>query len=519
MVDLSDAAIVIIGSGAGGGTVAHELTSRGLQVVLLEAGRRIEPHEFVQEDGAAYGQMTWLDKRRATGSWLAATVAPAAPLWTVKALGGSTLHWNGLAYRMQEHEFRPRSEYGGIEGAALIDWPMTLADMAPWYSRAEERLGVTGTNGIPRHGATNNYRVLWNAAKRLGYSKISNGHIAINSEPRDGRAGCIQLGFCNQGCKVSAKWSTAVSEIPRAIATGKLDLRTGCMVVRIEHDEAGKASGVVYLDSEGKLQRQRARLVCIAGNAVETARLLLNSESARFPQGLANGAGHVGRYYMHHVGGGTFGLLPKPVNMHRGITVAGALFDEGRHDPRRGFAGGYLIESMSLAPSTLAMLLDPADWGARNAAFMERYDHLAGMLICGEEMPRADNRVSLDHTDKDHLGLPVPVIHVDRGRNESALEAHARKTTHALFEAVGATDIRQVRTALATHNLGTARMSTRTDEGVVDGFGRAHEVPNLFVSDGSVFPSSSTENPTLTIVALAMRQADHIARGLSRGDY
>lgn len=518
MVDLNDAAIVIIGSGAGGGTVAHELTARGLQVVLLEAGRRIEPQDFIQEDGAAFGQMTWLDKRRATGSWLAATVSPAAPLWTVKAVGGSTLHWNGLAYRMQEHEFRPRSEYGTVEGASLIDWPVTLAELDPWYSRAEDRLGVTATNGIPRHGATNNYRVLWNAAKRLGYRDITNGHLAINSEPRDGRAGCIQLGFCNQGCKVSAKWSTAVSEIPRAIATGKLDLRTGCMAVRIEHDAAGKASAVVYRDAEGKLQRQRARVVCVAGNAVETPRLLLNSESARFPQGLANGEGHVGRYYMHHVGGGTFGLLPKPVNMHRGISVAGALFDEGRHDPRRGFAGGYLIESMSLAPSTLAMLLDPADWGARNAGFMERYDHLAGMLICGEEMPRAGNRVSLDPVDKDHLGLPVPVIHVDRGANEASMEAHARKTTQALFEAVGATDIRQVRTALATHNMGTARMSARAADGVVDGFGRAHELPNLFVSDGSVFPSSSTENPTLTIVALAMRQADHIARGLSRGD-
>ncbi len=519
MVDLNDPAIVIIGSGAGGGTVAHELASRGIQVVLLEAGRRIEPAEFVQEDGAAYGQMTWLDKRRATGTWLAATAAPSAPLWTVKAVGGSTLHWNGLAYRMQAHEFRPRSEYGKVDGADLIDWPLTLADLDPWYSKAEHKLGVTGTHGIPRHGATNNYRVLWNAARRLGYRRISNGNLAINSEPRDGRAGCIQLGFCNQGCKVSAKWSTAVSEVPRAIATGKLDLRPDSMAVRIEHDAQGRASAVVYRDPQGALQRQRARVVCIAGNAVETPRLLLLSESARYPQGLANSSGHVGRHYMHHVGGGTFGLLPKPVNMHRGITVTGALFDEGRHDPSRGFAGGYLIETMALAPSTLAMLLDPADWGERNASFLERYDHMAGMLICGEEMPRAGNRVTLDPTDRDHLGLPIPVIHVDPGANEVAMEAHARRTTQALFEAVGATDIRQIRTALATHNMGTTRMSAMARDGVVDAYGRTHDLPNLFVSDGSVFASSSTENPTLTIVALAMRQADHIATGLARGDY
>ncbi len=519
MVDLDKPAIVIIGSGAAGGTVAHELTARGIQVVVLEAGRHIQPHEFVQEDGAAFGQMTWLDKRRATGSWLAATVSPAAPLWTVKAVGGSTLHWNGLAYRMQEHEFRPSSEYGQIEGADLIDWPLSLAELDPWYSKAEYKLGVTGTHGIPLHGANNNYRVLWNAARRLGYQRISNGNLAINSAPRDGRAGCIQLGFCNQGCKVSAKWSTAVSEIPRSVATGKLDLRPNSMAVRIEHDARGRANAVVYRDAAGNMQRQSARLVCIAGNAVETPRLLLMSDSARFPQGLANSSGKVGRHYMHHVGGGTFGLLPKPVNMHRGITVSGALFDEARHDPKRGFAGGYLIETMALAPSTLAMLLDPADWGERNASFIGSYDHLAGMLICGEELPRADNRVTLDATERDHLGLPIPVIHVDRSPNDLALERHARRTTQSLFEAVGATDIRQIRTALATHNMGTTRMSADPQHGVVNSFGRAHDVPNLFVSDGSVFASSSAENPTLTIVALALRQADHIASGLARGDY
>lgn len=519
MVDFHEPAIVIIGSGAGGGTVAHELASRGIQVVVLEAGRRIEPNEFIQEDGAAFGQLTWLDKRRATGTWLAATVSPSAPLWTVKAVGGSTLHWNGLAYRMQEHEFRPRTEYGGVDGTNIIDWPVTLAELDPWYSKAEYKLGVTGTHGIPRHGANNNYRVLWNAARRLGYSRISNGHLAINSEPRDGRAGCIQLGFCNQGCKVSAKWSTAVSEIPRAIATGKLDLRPNSMAVRIEHDARGRASAVIYRDSDGNLQRQRVRLVCIAGNAVETARLLLMSDSSKFPQGLANSSGNVGRHYMHHVGGGTFGVLPKPVNMHRGITVSGAMFDEARHDSRRGFAGGYLIETMSLAPSTLAMLLDPNDWGASNAAFMEAYDHLAGMLICGEELPRENNRVTLDSAERDHLGLPIPVIHVDRSSNDLAMEQHARRTTQSLFEAVGATDIRQIKTALATHNLGTARMSADPTAGVVDSFGRTHDLPNVFVSDGSVFASSSAENPTLTIVALAMRQADHIAGGLARGDY
>jgi choline dehydrogenase-like flavoprotein len=513
-----DPAVVIIGSGAAGGTVAHELVTRGIKVVLLEAGREIGPAEFIQDDMAAFGQLTWMDKRRATGNWLAATSSPAMPLWTVKAVGGSTLHWNGLAYRMQAHEFEPRTRYGQVAGTSLADWPITLEDLLPFYERAEDKLGVTGTHGIPRHPANNNYRVLWNAAKRAGYGSISNGNLAINSEPRDGRAGCIQMGFCNQGCKIGAKWSTQASEIPKAIATGRLDLRTGCMAVRIEHDASGRASAVVYRDGNGVLQSQVARVVCVAGNAVETARVLLLSDSGKFPSGLGNGWGHVGRHYTHHVGGGTFGVMPKPVNMHRGISVPGSLFDEARHDETRGFVGGYLIQAMSVAPSFLASLLDAEDWGERNADFMEKYDHLAGLLICGEDMPRADNRVTLDREELDALGLRIPCIHVDVHENDRRMEAHGRLTTQVLMDAVGAVDVRQVRTALATHNMGTARMSRRPEDGVVDSFGRVHEMPNLFVSDGSVFPSSSAENPTLTIVALALRQADSIAERLGRGD-
>lgn len=519
LVALADKAVIVIGSGAGGATVARELVERGVEVVLLEAGRHIEVTDFVQNDGAAFAQMTWMDRRRATGSWLAASVSPEMPLWTVKGLGGSTLHWNGLAYRMQAHEFRARSTYGEIAGSSLLDWPLTLADLAPFYARAERRMGVTGTHGMPAHPATNSYKVLWNGARRLGYRKISNAGLAINSVARNGRPGCIQLGFCNQGCKSGAKWSTDIAEIPPALATGRLDLRVNAQAVRIEHDDRGLASAVVYRDGTGVLQRQAARLVCVAGNAVETPRLLLMSDSAQFPHGMANGSGHVGRHYMRHVGGATFGVMPKPVHMHRGITVPGTVFDEARHDPARGFAGGYLLEAMALAPVTLAMLLDPADWGRRSADFVDRYDHLAGALIVGEELPRADNRVTLDRDAKDALGLPVPCIHVDDHPNSVAMEQHARAAAARLYQAVGATDIRQVRTALATHNMGTARMSRNPSDGVVDAFGRAHEVQNLFVSDGSVFPSSATENPTLTIVALAMRQARRIADGLRRGDF
>lgn len=507
MIHLDEPALVIIGSGAGGGTVADALTAAGKPVVLLEAGPRIEPDAWVQEDLAAYAQLSWLDPRVATGDWLAATLAPDRPAWTVKAVGGSTLHWNGIALRIQPHEFRARTHYGDIPGASLADWPLTYEDLAPWYTKAEARLNVSGAGGRPLHPPTAHYKLLAAGAKAVGYSKVGNGRLAINVEDHDGRPGCAQLGFCNQGCKINAKWSTLASEIPRAEATGRLDLRTPAMAVRIEHDAAGRASAVIYRDGKGALNRQRAHAVVLAANSIETARLLLLSDSPTFPQGLANGSGHVGRHYMRQVAHLAFGRFPKPVNMHRGIVTPGIVYDEAVHAPERGFAGGYLMEAAGLAPVSVALLLDPAGWGPGYAGFLEAYDHLAGMLMNGEELPRADNRVTLDASVKDAAGQPVAAVHVDEHPQTRAMRAHFEARSAALYRAIGATDVRHCQPISATHNLGTCRMSARATDGVVDVNGRAHEVPNLWIADGSVFPTSTAENPTLTIIALALRLA------------
>ena len=513
MIDPDDPAIVIIGSGAGGGTLAHALTAAGKSVVLLEAGPRIGAADWIQDDMAAYAQLSWLDPRVATGSYAAARHAPTMPAWIVKAVGGSTLHWNGLSYRAQPHEFAPLSRYGAVSGASLIDWPVTYDDLAPYYDRAEDLMGVTGTHGIPPHPATNHYKVLHAAASRLGYSRISNAHIAINSSDRDGRPGCIQMGFCNQGCKINAKWSTLASEIPKAEATGRLDLRAGMMAVRIDHDAAGRANAVVYRDGTGALHRQRAGLVCVAGNAIETARLLLLSDSPAFPDGLANTHGHVGRHYMRHTAAMAFARLPKPVNMHRGIVTPGTIFDEAGHDETRGFAGGYLMEAAALAPVTLAMLVDPGSWGRDYADFIGHYDHLAGVLLNGEELPRANNRVTLSPDVKDAAGQPVAQVHVDEHPHCDAMRGHFYARARALFDTLGSSDVRTGVPPSATHNMGTCRMSADPRDGVTNAFGQCHDVPNLFISDGSVFSSSTAENPTLTIVALALRQADYILSG------
>lgn len=514
--DLSDAdVVVVIGSGAGGATVAHELCEKGIKVVMLEAGPRLTIDDFHNDELAGYMQLTWLDKRIATGDWPAATLAPEAPNWIVKAVGGSTIHWNGLSLRAQPHEFQARTVYGEVEGASLADWPVSYEDLDPYYSRAEDKMGVTGTHGIERHPANNNYKVLYNGATRIGYTQISNARQGINSEFRDGRGACIQLGFCNQGCKMGAKWSTLYSEIPKAEATGNLDLRTGCMVLQIEHDPAGKVTGVVYADSNGVQQRQSARVVCVAGNSIETPRLLLNSNSSLFPDGLANSSGEVGRNYTHHTGGITFGEFERPVNMHRGITVPGTVFDEARHDPARGFAGGYLLEAVSVGPMNLAILGGPTGWGRDHTAFMEKYAYLAGVLLVGEDMPRSQNGVTLHETERDQFGLPVPVVHVETHDNDRAQIDHFKNQADALLRAAGATNTRHVITVPATHNMGTCRMSDDADKGVVNGFGQSHDIKNLFVSDGSQFVTATTENPTLTIVALALRQADYIAQQMT----
>ncbi len=511
-----DGVVVVVGSGAGGATVAHDLCARGINVVLLEAGPRIEKTQFRNDEFFAYQQLTWSDQRLATGNWPAARFIPNAPAWIVKAVGGSTLHWNALSFRVQDREFRAASDYGSIPGTSLADWPLDPRDLDPYYAEAERRMGVTGTHDIQPHPPNNNFKVLYNGARRIGYQQVSNDRLAINSAPRDGRPGCIQMGFCNQGCKIGAKWSTLQAEIPKAEASGKLELRTGAMALQLLVNKRNRIDRVVYADGDGEQHSQRARAVCVAGNSIETPRLLLNSATEQHPDGLANASGQLGRNYMHHNVAIAFGSFERPVHMYRGITTPGTVFDEMIHQPKRGFAGGYLIEAVSLGLPFMSQLIAPGGWGRDYTRIMDRYEYMAGVLLNGEDMPRETNRVSLHDSEKDQFGLPIPVIHVDEHDNEVAMRKHFYQQARSIFEAVDAVDVHQSQPAAATHNLGTCRMSASPDHGVVNQWGQTHEIDNLFVSDGSQFTTSTCENPTLTIVALAIRQAEYVAGAMSR---
>jgi choline dehydrogenase-like flavoprotein len=507
--------VVIIGSGAGGGTLANELCQQGIQVLLLEAGKKQSTSTFVNDEWKAFTQLSWLDNRSTSGGWRLGKDFPNLPAWICKTVGGTTTHWAGASLRIQQHEFKALTNYGSVEGANLLDWPITIDDLAPYYDLAEKKMGVTRTNGIPGLPGNNNFKVMEAGAKNLGYKNCHSGRMAINSEARDGRPGCQQLGFCFQGCKMGAKWSTLYTEIPAGIETGNLELRAGCHVMKIEHDTNGLANGVLYMDEQGKQQLQKARVVCVAGNSIESPRLLLNSASEMFPAGLANSSDQVGRNYMRHTTGSVYAAFDKPVRMWRGTTMAGIIQDEAVHDPSRGFVGGYELETVSLGLPFMAAFMDPGAWGEEFTKALDSYENMAGLWIVGEDLPQESNRITLHPTDKDQHGLPVPNVHFDDHPNDTKMREHAFEQGIKLYESVGAKSTYRVPPYPSTHNLGTCRMSLLAKDGVCNGHGQTHDIKNLFISDGSQFTTSTAENPTLTIVALAIRQAKFITNQLS----
>lgn len=505
--------VVVIGSGAGGGTLANELCQKGDKVVCLEAGPWLKGPRLSADDDFANDEFEMFGKL--SGEYFGKT---GHPTWLVKAVGGSTVHWAGASIRFKEHEFKARSVYGAIAGANLLDWPLSLKDMEPYYARAEDKLGVTRTHGIPGLPGNNNFKVMEAGARRVGYKDVDTGTMAINPSERDGRSGCLQIGFCFQGCKSQAKWCTLYTEIVKGVATGKLEVRPGCQALQVQHDRSAKVTGVLYADEKGNRIVQKARAVCVAGNSIESPRLLLNSASSQFPDGLANSSGKVGKNYMRHTTGRVYAVMPKPVHMYRGTTMAGVVREESRNDPSRGFAGGYYLQTLSLGLPFQAVFLKPGAWGRSYTRLLDKYDHMAGMWIVGEDMPQEQNRVTLDKEVKDKFGLPVAHLSpfADHA-NDVAMRNHAFKAGTAIYEAVGAEDVIVYDPYPSTHNLGTNRMSEKPADGVCNKWGQTHDVKNLFISDGSQFTTGAACNPTLTIATLAIRQAEFIHDQMGKG--
>lgn len=514
--------VVVIGTGAGGGNAIRELCRNGVSVVALEAGGRLDPErDFENDEWTMFNRLTWSDPILASGD------LQAPPVWSCKTVGGSTVHWTGAALRAQPHELRARSHYGALEGAATVDWPISFDDVLPWYEKAERLLGVTGrVQDLQTPNA--NYLAIKRGVDALGWTMRPN-HLALNPVGVfDGRPACTQRGHCMQGCSNKAMWSSLNEAIPKAEKTGWLELRTMCQALTINVDSTGRATGVTYARSDGTLEEQKAKVVVLAGNAIQSSRLLLNSTSPMFPDGLANGSGLVGHHYMHHVTGSSFALMPFPVHGYKGVIATGLIDQFSGPDPgERDFVGGFNFATDFLGPGAMSIFAKPRSliarpdsaqsWGAPLVEMMDTYTCLAGIHFFGEDVAQVDNRVSLHPTLRDAHGMPLPMLAYADHPNNAAMHRYASDRATEIWRAAGAIRIYDAHFP-DTHLLGTCRMGDDPEASVVNRYGQAHEVKNLFLADGSVFPTSTAENPTLTIIALALRQADYVLQQMATGD-
>jgi choline dehydrogenase-like flavoprotein len=341
--------------------------------------------------------------------------------------------------------------------------------------------------------------------------------IAINSVPYAGRPACVYCGWCASGCPTGAKATASGTYLARGEESG-LRILSECFVHGVEYDAAaGRVTGVAYLDAQNEERFLRARLVVLAAHALETPRLLLLSANSRFPDGLANSSGKVGRGLMSHPTWQVFGSFDDPINAFKGMQMGHVMVqDFYRPDPRNGYARGFVLLSYMMTPITYATLSGMFH-GAEFKRFLHNYAYTAAWWAHAEGLPSDDNTITLDPERKDSRGLPVSRVTYEWGANDIKLSAAARDKAAQMMEASGARDVR-AGLNYGAHAMGTCRMGRDPRTSVVNGFCRSHDIPNLFICDTSVFVTSAGVNPTLTAMAIASRAAGHIAASAQRGE-
>jgi choline dehydrogenase-like flavoprotein len=501
--------LVIVGCGAGGGTLLQRLARAGWRVAALEAGPFWDPERDWVSDEAGSHHLYWTEPRVIAGG----DPVPLGSNNSGRGVGGSMVHFAGYAPRFHPSDFRTRS----LDGVGA-DWPMDYTELRPYYEQIEQELPVAGQrwpwgdpHGYPHspHPVGGNGEVFLRGARRLGI-EARIGPVAITNGRFGRRPHCIYRGFCLQGCKVGAKASPLITHIPDALAHGA-EIRSDCMVSRIGLDEShGLATGVHYFRS-GREHFQRARMVAVAGYSIETPRLLLNSTSRRFPNGMANDHDLVGRYVMVQGAPQTAGRFDDEIRMYKAPPPEVTTEEFYETDPRRPYARGFSVQTVSPLPIAWSEhVAAQGHWGEDLRTYLSDYVHWSCLGALCEFLPQADNRVTLAD-EADHYGLPVAKFSYTQCDNDRALLTAAQRVMEDLLHAAGASEVMTIRRD--AHLVGGARMATRAEDGVVDSRGRSFAVPNLLITDGSVLPTQGSANPALTIMALAARAADSLIAG------
>ena len=506
----------IVGAGAGGATLACKLAEAGFSVVVLEAGPFWRPLEDFASDEEAQQQLYWLEERISGGADALALGGNNSG-WGV---GGSTVHFSMISLRFRPDWFKARSRLG-----YGVDWPITYDELAPYYDEAERALAVAGPVRYPWGPPRRRYPyrehemnaaglVLARGAERMGIPWAA-VPLATVSAPRGKSPPCVYRGFCNFGCATNAKQSALIVWIPRALAGGA-EVRDLAMAGRIELGEDGLAAGVHYRRHE-QWRFQRARNVVVAGYAIETPRLLLNSACGRFPHGLANSSGLVGTHLTTHAGPGMWARFDEEIRWYKGPPNMAVCEHWNYTDDGKDFHGGYAFMSQGPLPRAWAQLLvtERHLWGAALRREMLAYNHMAGLVAVAETEPRACNRVALSDV-RDRHGLPVAHVTFAYSDNDRRMQDHARRFMGAMLEAAGGRDVWT--SDDTSHILGTCRMGASPATSVVDADGRSWDVNNLWICDGSLFPTAGGVNPSLTIQALACRMGARIQALAARGE-
>jgi choline dehydrogenase-like flavoprotein len=535
---------VVIGSGAAGGVMARELAQAGFDVLVLEQGPRFTAADFKHDEFDHWFNNALLNSPetspqtfRRTARETAERVRDFPSLWYARMVGGSSNHFTANFWRFHEVDFKERSLHGALPGTTFADWPIDYAELEPYYTKVEWEVGVSGLAGaspfdpprskpypMPPLPVKSSGVLLERGARKLGLHPFP-APMAIASVPYRGRPACAHCGFCiGFGCEMQAKSSTLYTMIPEAEATGRCEVRSESYVFRIETNAQNRVTGVNYFDRDRREHFQPARAVVVCANGAETARLLLMSDGARYPQGLANSSGLVGRNLMFNTYAEVHAVFEHALNEYKSVQVTRIVHDFYDSDPKRGFYGGGGFDAR-IGPNPIAWSLfappPERSWGAEFKTLLESMPRAMVVATHGTSLPLESNRVDLDPALKDAWGLPAMRVTYQDHPDDLATARFLQDRGVEVMQAAGAQQVWKgpVTDAVGSpHLLGTCRMGDDPRASVVDRYHRTHDVPNLFLCDGSSFVTSGRGQPTMTIQALAFRAADHIARFAKRGD-